>query len=532
MARTAAECRAGSFYMFAEAVVRRKRHKNQSFRSPIKKYLQFFPSCDCSFTGLHFAHVKLTTMSKRAATCAFLIAQTLLFSNASAAMRSGRSQFLWLSDIHFNPFEDPTLVDKLAAAPPSDWTAILSSSSRTKLSSFGQDTNWPLLSSAFSAIRRTIPSPAFTIVTGDLIAHHFREQFDATATAHDDHAFGEFARKTVEFIGLQLRQLSPDTRGIVALGNNDSACGDYFTESGGRFLRNTGPLVAALAGAADNSAFSAPWNAFGSFSVPHPMLRKHRIIVLDTAFLSSRHHNGCAAASTDAGSAMLTWLTHELSDARQHGDKVWLVYHIPPGVDGFATIRARTSSADAIVMFWKDSYLTTFEELAKQYRSTIEASFAGHTHMDDFRLINHKDGHPSVVLITPSLGPNVRQNPSFRIVTLSSRGKLEDQATYYLGNLESVGPRAPADWKLEYSFKQAWHLRGLSAASYQKLWLRTAASPGDREQWMLFYSASAPGSFIPPDTFQTYHCASGYTNAQEFAACVGQGQVNRSKSLH
>ncbi|MDQ2712116.1 MAG: metallophosphoesterase [Acidobacteriota bacterium] len=465
-------------------------------------------------------------MSKRAAICAFLLVLTLFFPHASAAMRSGRSQFLWLSDIHFNPFYDPTLVDKLAAAPPSDWTAILNSSSSTKLPSFGQDANWPLLSSAFLAIKRTIPAPAFTIVTGDLMAHHFREQFDATATAHDDHAFGEFARKTVEFIGLQLNQLSPDTRSIVALGNNDSDCGDYFTESDGPFLRSTGPPIAALAGAADNSSFSAPWNGFGSFSVRHPVLRKHRIVVLDTTFLSSRHRNGCAAASVDAGSAMLTWLTHELADARQHGDKVWLVYHIPPGVDGFATIRSGASSANASVTFWKDSYSTTFEELSKQYRSTVEASFAGHTHMDDFRLINQDDGPPSVVMLTPALGPNVRQNPSFRIVTLSSRGKLQDQATYYLANLAKVSQQVPADWKLEYSFKQAWNLRGLNAGNYEKLWRRTAASSRDRGRWTLFYSASAPGPFIPPDTFGTYHCASGYTNAREFADCVGKEQPN------
>ncbi len=468
-------------------------------------------------------------MFRRATTCAFLIALLLLHRHAFATRPSGPSQFLWLSDLHFNPFDDPALVDRLVAAAPSEWTAILNSSSQKKFSSFGQDTNWPLLSSAFSAMKRTIPDPAFILFTGDLMAHHFREHFDATATVHDDRAFAEFTKKTVEFIALQFKQLSPDTRSILALGNNDSDCGDYLAQSDGPFLRTTGPPIAALAGAANNASFSAPWNEFGSFSVPHPVLRKHRIVVLDTTFLSSRYHAGCSAAPVDAGTAMLTWLTHELADARQHGDKVWLVYHIPPGVDGFATIRARASSANAVVMFWKDSYSRAFEELSAQYGSTIEASFAGHTHMDDFRLMNQNGGHPSAVMITPSLGPNVRQNPSFRVVTLSSRGKLENQDTYYLANLATVSEQTPADWKLEYSFKQAWHLPGLSALTYEKLWRRTAASSDDRKQWMLFYSVSAPGAFILPSTFGIYHCASGYTNADMFQTCVKEGQVNRTE---
>src|SRR5689334_14874545 len=57
-------------------------------------------------------------------------------------------KFLSVSDIHFNPFADPTLVTKLEAADVAQWSAILASSSITAFSAYGSDVNDPLLRSA------------------------------------------------------------------------------------------------------------------------------------------------------------------------------------------------------------------------------------------------------------------------------------------------------------------------------------------------------------------------------------------------
>src|SRR5690242_5413499 len=107
---------------------------------------------------------------------------------SSQGKASPVSRFLWISDIHLNPFDDPALVHKLAVAPPSEWAGILNTSANTRFSTYGQDTNWRLFSSALAAIKQTLPEPAFTIVTGDLLAHEFRQRFNASATIHDDAA--------------------------------------------------------------------------------------------------------------------------------------------------------------------------------------------------------------------------------------------------------------------------------------------------------------------------------------------------------
>src|ERR1700733_14483389 len=92
-------------------------------------------------------------------------------SVAQGAPRSAPNRFLIVSDIHFNPMTDASLVTQLEAADPAQWAKILSRSQPTTFSQYGQDTNWWLLQSALNQMRVTIPHPAFIIVNGDSLAH-------------------------------------------------------------------------------------------------------------------------------------------------------------------------------------------------------------------------------------------------------------------------------------------------------------------------------------------------------------------------
>ncbi|WP_157817557.1 hypothetical protein [Candidatus Thiodictyon syntrophicum] len=51
--------------------------------------------------------------------------------------------FGMISDLHFDPFYDPSLVARLAAAEPSRWEEIFAASSITTPSASGSDTNFP-----------------------------------------------------------------------------------------------------------------------------------------------------------------------------------------------------------------------------------------------------------------------------------------------------------------------------------------------------------------------------------------------------
>jgi hypothetical protein len=443
------------------------------------------------------------------------MAPLFLFPSAAVSASKAEQEFIWLSDIHFDPIADPTLTDKLAAVEATQWESIFAGSSSRKFSQFGQDTNWPLFSSAVHEIKRVLPDPAFTIVTGDLLVHHFREHFDQSASVHDDAAFRDFVRKSTEFVALQLKQITPSKPVFISLGNNDSDCGDYLLQPDGEFLRGTLPVMADLLKVPDFSLSN--WTKHGSYSVPHPSLRRHHIIAANTVFFSARYRNACGDASGNPGDKLISWLDTELSKAQQNHEKVWLIYHIPPGIDGFATTR----HDGAPVPFWKASYAESFDRLLSRHHETIAASFAGHTHMDDFRLIGSSTPHRSLVLIAPGLSPNVKQNPSFRVVQFQNNGTLTDQVTYYLSNLAAAENDAGPEWKREYSFDQVWGFRQLTYRNFDKLYQRINASPEARERWSLLYSVSHPeGGSITRQSFWALHCASGHSAISDYQACL------------
>ena len=131
--------------------------------------------------------------------------------------------FLHLSDIHFDPFADPTLLARLVDAQVKDWETIFRTSKVSEVSGYGKDSNFPLLMSTLSAAKDVHYD--FVLATGDNLSHDFRKSFDRAGGNRDK--FADFVMKTMQFIDHVLKQSFPNTPLIVAVGNNDSVCGDY-----------------------------------------------------------------------------------------------------------------------------------------------------------------------------------------------------------------------------------------------------------------------------------------------------------------
>ena len=432
-----------------------------------------------------------------------------------------------ISDVHFDPMADPKLVDRLALSEPEEWQTVLERAADTSLGRYGKDSNWPLLRSALGQMKETLPSPAFVIVPGDFLAHNFRREFDATAADHSDAAYRLFVRKTVQFLALQLEGTFPDTPILPALGNNDELCGDYQLQPGGPFLADTLPVLRRLVGVLGEPGFDRNWSSYGNYSVG---LRGLRIVFPNTVFFSVRYRNACGSAGeADPGPATLAWLEAELAAAREAQQHVWLVYHIPPGIDGYATLR-QGSCPNAIIPMWNQTYAEPFGALLRRYADTIVASFAGHTHMDDFRLLGDDRGYYAFVLITPALSPIFAQNPAFRIVVSDSGGGLLDQTTYDLVNLrEASGGGVPAAWRTEYTFTQAWQLPRIDLASLTRLYAMTENMPQDHDRWHTLYPVSSPVYWAmsgaqEAQAVSAYHCATGQALPVEFAKCYCSGR--------
>ncbi len=466
---------------------------------------------------------------------AALVLLGLLTCSAQTVSTGSTQKFLIATDIHFNSFADPALVADLAAAPVNQWEGIFHRSKLTAFSPYGQDTNWWLLQSTLDAMRATLPHPALIMVAGDLLAHQFPQKFQTATHDTDPEHYRAFVLKTVAFLQSELSQRFPQVQILITPGNNDDECGDYQIEADGPFLADTAGIARKLAGA--NEPLAAAWKTLGSYSVQPRAAPGVRILSLNSVFFSNRYQaanfaNHCASAGSTASSQTFTWLEANLAQARGAHQKVWLMFHIPPGIDGYSTLvkylqLSRGSSTppaelcrNAIVPMWKPEWTAQFASLLETYQSTITASFAGHDHTDDFRVINAAGSNPGFVLIDPPVSPIYGQNPSFRVVTFHPKGALADQSTYYLANLKAAGGPIPGKWEHEYSFAAAWQGQPLDGKGLADIDKQIESDPQARDQWLKLLNVSSTYVQVPAPAVKGLDCAIGSLLPSTYAACA------------
>ena len=437
-------------------------------------------------------------------------------ASATPPPRRPNHTFLIAADLHFNPMADAKLVDGLNASGPTKWEAILDRSQPTAFSQYGQDTNWWLMRSALDAMRTTLPHPAFILVTGDMLAHEFPSLYRQAATKNDPESYRSFVLKTMQFIALQLQRRFPHTAILFTPGNNDDDCGDYSIEAGGAFLHDTAELVRELARA--DGSLTSSWESLGSYDIPNPALGSARIISLNTVFFSNKYtpqrfSQGCAAASSTAPEDLFAWLEARLSRAQQAHERVWLMFHIPPGMDGYSTLEnylkleKGSSCPAAVVPMWTPKWTERFDELLAKYRDTVTVSFAGHTHTDDFRVVNAPGAKASYVLISASISPIYNQNPSFRVASFKPDGSLGSDSVHYLTNLLFASSTTPGQWRREYSFAQEWKMPAVNAASLSAVYNEIVSKSEDRAEWLRLYNVSSSAAHLPPEGAPALYCA-------------------------
>ncbi|MGD0929303.1 MAG: metallophosphoesterase [Candidatus Korobacteraceae bacterium] len=455
---------------------------------------------------------------------------------ASAASASpSEKTFLLASDVHFNPMADASLVTDLAAANPTQWESILARSKSTSFSQYGEDTNWWLLQSSLDQMRTTLPHPAFILLTGDLIAHQFPQTYLKTTHDTNREDYRKFVLKTVEFVALEFRKRFPDTKILFTPGNNDENCGNYSVRADGTFLHDTADIVRKLAQGDDE--FKGSWEALGSYDIPHPTIPGIRIISLNTVFLSARYQaakfsEDCGPTDSTAPADLFTWLESRLNAAQQAHQKVWLMFHIPPGIDGYSSVvkyqvlsksgaasATEKMCASAVVPMWQPKWTSQFQTLLTKYEGTVIVSLAGHTHTDDFRLINSAGAKPELVLISPAISPVYRQNPAFRVVTFANDGSLSDASVYYLTNLELASSKTRGEWRKEYTFSQEWKMGRPDAASLAALYEQIKTKPEVRDEWLKLYNVSSSAAYLPAHSAPGFYCAVEELDPETYSNC-------------
>jgi sphingomyelin phosphodiesterase acid-like 3 len=424
----------------------------------------------------------LRTSLYRAANIVVLVAFCTTAWCAPKPRRSppARTDVVMLSDLHFDPFYDPAKFPELRRAPLTEWPAILSKpDSSTRVSTFSQlqsgcgvrgtDSPWPLVYSALREAKHQQPAPMFVTVSGDLLAHGFICKFgklDPSATPSEASAF---AAKTVAFLAQQLRAAYPSAPIYVALGNNDSGCADYSETPHSAFLKSA--AISAAAGIHDPAARASLASTFprlGDYSVmlPAPM-NNTRLIVLQDIF-ESAHYRGCNNEPNAAPAAeQIAWLRAQLTEARASGQQVWVMAHIPPGVDVYTTYhRYLFAPGEACNVRQPQMFLSSnaLGESIAEFGDIVRLAVFAHTHMDEIKLLHGPDDKAVPAKMVPSISPINGNDPSFIVAkVIPQTATIKDYEVYSATNAQG------AVWNREYRYSDAYHLPDFSAKSVDQL---------------------------------------------------------------
>jgi sphingomyelin phosphodiesterase acid-like 3 len=275
----------------------------------------------------------------------------------------GQGVFLIVSDIHFDPFADPAIVEELIAAEVEAWRGIFESSREKGFAQYGTDSNYPLMTSALEAARRLLPRPDFVLYPGDWLAHEFEAKFDAAAGGRPE-AYREFVIKTMSFVWKRLEDAFSQAPVYGALGNADSICGDYMIAPGQTFLTAVGEL---WAGASAHPEAFADFGIGGFYAVPHPTIRGRDLIVLNNVFWSTNYDDRCDPEGGDPGAAQLAWLEWTLYRTKLRGRSASLLFHIPPGIDSFGAAHGKGTCQANTTPYLKEAYAEAFLALLEEY---------------------------------------------------------------------------------------------------------------------------------------------------------------------
>jgi sphingomyelin phosphodiesterase acid-like 3 len=445
---------------------------------------------------------------------------------------------LLASDIHFEPFWDPAKVAQLESAPVHGWDAILATPAspgrqerfdalQDKCHARGVDTPYALFKSSLTAMRSRAGEAGFAIVSGDLVAHAFSCKYITLFPQASPQAYNAFVEKTLDYVLRELRKALPGVPIYAALGNNDSGCGDYQLDANSEFLRAAGAAFTEGFPSAIRDEALHTFAAGGYYSIALPAPIEHtRLLVLDDLFLSRKYSTCDGKTDATAGASQIAWLRHELEWAREHKEKVWVMGHIPPGIDPFTTILKMRNVCGGKP---PDVFLAS-DDLGKtigEFGDVVKLAVFAHTHMDELRLLkpsgseaplNAQSGVP--VKLVSSISPINGNNPSFTVAQIdTATAVIVDYKVFAASNMTGLD----AEWAREYDFAEAFHEPDFSAASVGKLIAEFAADPGAQTEASQSYIRDYYVRDVSAEIkafWPQYSCALSNLTAESYRSCV------------
>lgn len=345
------------------------------------------------------------------------------------------TKFISIADIHFDPFFDCNqwqgqceLIVKLNQAPYERWESILNQYSSNKIAGTGNDTNYTLLKISLAKLKEKNEEikPQFVFVLGDFLAHHFDKKYKKFSGDSSKSDFDHFVKKTLQFLSYEIHKSFPQAEIYPVVGNNDSYTGDYGSVPNGKFFHDMEAVWSKLfINQANLTAFHKSFPIGGYYAVDADNNKKLKLIVLNSVLFSSKAKG---AHLKEAAAEELRWLRQQLQEAKDKNQSVYLLFHIPPGIDVFATLRVKFFF---IQLFWKKEYGEELVNTLSEFPGTVKALFPAHIHMDTMQLL--PVGNSSLIeYFTPSISPIFGNSPGFKIFMYDKNYQITNYNTYYI----------------------------------------------------------------------------------------------------
>ena len=389
----------------------------------------------------------------------------------------------------------------------------------------GVDTSFALFHSSLKAMRSQAASVKFVAVSGDLISHSFPCKYNALLPQSTPESRETFAEKTLTYVMDELYGAFPGVPVYVALGNNDSGCGDYRLDAHSEFLANTGKQVTRNFPASERPSAEESFAAGGYYSVSLPAPIRERPPAGSQRYFHVEQLRTCAGKPDPTASGpQLAWLAQQLSKARANKQKVWVMGHIPPGVDlyGSAKKLGNLCGGQDPTMFLSSEKLA---DLLAAYGDVIELAIFAHTHMDEVRLLKDATQPPASQKSVPikmvsSISPIHNNHPSFTLAQIDpSTAALVDYRVFSSSNL--TGDKAT--WTEKYDFAQSYHETAFSSSSVSHLIAGFAADSGATTQasqnYIGDFSVGNPSPVLQV-FWPQYVCTLSNDTPQAFRDCV------------
>lgn len=224
---------------------------------------------------------------------------------------------------------------------------------------------------------------------------------------------------------------------------------------------------------------------------------------------------------TEIAQTQMEWLEIQLNLAKKLRKKVLITSHIPPGIDP-------QSSTQTYNTLWLANYTNLYTNLVNKFSDAVAAQFYAHFHKDSFRFLQDEKRDPSIenssfVLLTPSVSPVYRNNPSFRVVHVDpDLQALTDYEQYYMNLVMATEFNNPV-WQLDYRFSTKYRSKGVEDKVINAMRIKYLSDNLINQTNDDIFTGFINSRQVryQPDPFSRfiYYCAVRFSSLEDFNVC-------------